>query len=45
VTNRPANVYEVAVVFIVKFADLVVVVRIEIAIAGSFRRRRKAVHL
>jgi hypothetical protein len=40
---RPPNVDEVPVMFIVKFADLVVFVRIEIAIAGSFRWRRKAV--
>jgi hypothetical protein len=43
VVYRPPNVDEVPVMFIVKFADLVVFVRIEIAIAGSFRWRRKAV--
>jgi hypothetical protein len=43
VTNRPPNVDEVPIVFIVKFPDLVVVLRIEIGIPGSFRWRRKAV--
>jgi len=45
VGNRPPNVYDILIVFVVKFTDEVVVVRIEVVINRGLRRRRRAIHL